>query len=167
MKILLLSTCDITGGAARAAFRLHYGLRHIGLQSQMLVQDKKSDGRHVIGPIPIFSKSLGKIRPYLDRLPLKLYPNRKATIFSVEWIPDSILSYIDKINPDVIHLHWICGGFIPIRYLRKIKKPIVWTLHDMWAITGGCHYAGNCERYKESCGRCPQLGSKREKDLSR
>ena len=67
----------------------------------------------------------------------------------------------------MIHLNWICNGFVPIELLARFKQPLVWTLHDMWAFTGGCHYALGCDRYRASCGDCPQLGSGREKDLSR
>lgn len=51
--------------------------------------------------------------------------------------------------------------------MAKLGQPIVWTLHDMWAFTGGCHYDDNCGRYVESCGACPQLKSDRQYDLSR
>src|SRR5690606_6310361 len=51
--------------------------------------------------------------------------------------------------------------------LVKIKAPIVWTLHDNWAFTGGCHIMWECEKYKKSCGSCPRLNSDIENDLSR
>ena len=58
---------------------------------------------------------------------------------------------------------------IPLRYddIIKIKAPIVWSLHDMWAFTGGCHYDENCQGYKTSCGNCKVLGSSKENDLSK
>ncbi len=74
---------------------------------------------------------------------------------------------INEINPDIVHLHWINGGMIKIEDLLKIKKPLVWSLHDMWAFTGGCHYDEECQKYKQNCGNCKVLGSKKEKDLSR
>jgi len=51
--------------------------------------------------------------------------------------------------------------------LSKIDKPIVWTMRDMWPLTGGCHYAMDCEQYRTGCGKCPQLGSQSKYDLSR
>jgi glycosyltransferase involved in cell wall biosynthesis len=51
--------------------------------------------------------------------------------------------------------------------LRKLKKPVVWTLRDMWPFTGGCHQSMDCDRYTNDCGSCPQLGSTRERDLTR
>ena len=47
------------------------------------------------------------------------------------------------------------------------RRPVVWTLHDSWAFTGGCHVPGECVRYRDACGACPALGSTRERDLSR
>lgn len=167
MKILHLNTDDIFGGAARAAFRLNDGLRQISVDSKMLVQDKKSDSIHVYGPDSKLSRVWSKIRPALDILPLQLCRERKKTIYHIQWLPGSPLNNISLVNPDIIHLHWICGGFVRIEALKKIKKPVVWTLHDMWAFTGGCHYGEGCERFKSSCGKCPQLSSHEERDFSR
>ena len=54
-----------------------------------------------------------------------------------------------------------------IETLRQFKNPIVWTLHDMWPFTGGCHYDNECGRFRQSCGKCPALHSGRDHDLSR
>jgi len=54
-----------------------------------------------------------------------------------------------------------------VETLNKFQKPLIWTLHDSWAFTGGCHMPYDCVRYRESCGSCPVLGSRREADLSR
>jgi len=68
---------------------------------------------------------------------------------------------------DILNLHWI-ASFVDLQsFFEHTSCPVVWTLHDMNAFTGGCHYDMGCERYKESCGRCPQLGSQAERDLSR
>ena len=163
MKILHLSTSDIEGGAARAAYRLHKGLQTIDVPSQMLVRAKLSNDKTVIPQKTI----LTKLGPPSSSLPLKFYPNRDRTMFSPQWFPDEIAKKVTQINPDIINLHWITNGFLQIETLKKFKKPLVWTLHDMWPFTGGCHYAQECDRYTNSCGTCPQLKSKRNWDLSR
>ncbi|MFM6727224.1 MAG: glycosyltransferase family 4 protein [Dolichospermum sp.] len=167
MKPLLISASDINGGAARAACRLHQGLQNIGVDSQMLVQNKQSDDYTVISPASKLGKGIGKLKPILDSLPLQLYPQRDRSTYSVQWLPDNLAAQVAQINPDVINLHWINGGYLKIETIAKFKKPIVWTLHDMWAFTGGCHYNGDCMNYTNSCGACPQLHSNKEKDLSR
>ena len=71
MNVLLLNTSDITGGAARAAYRLHQGLQTIGVSSQMLVQEKFSDDRAVIAPKTRLAQGISRTRLTIDSLPLK------------------------------------------------------------------------------------------------
>lgn len=169
MKVLIVSAKNLGGGAARAAYRIHQGMLAANIDSQMLVQNKQGDDHTVIAPKSKVQRGVAAIRPALDQLPLALYRQRDKTIniYSSGWLSNKTLDKIEQINPDIINLHWICGGFLPIEALGKIKQPIVWTFHDMWAFTGGCHYSGTCDRYQKSCGKCPQLGSDRNWDLSR
>lgn len=163
MKVLHLSTSDIDGGAARATYRLHQGLRDIGITSEMLVRAKNSIDKTVIA----HKNLLTKLGPPLDQLPLRLYPQRERIRFSPQWVPDSIAAKVAQIDPDIINLHWICNGYLQIETLAKFNKPLVWTLHDMWAFTGGCDYSKECDRYIDSCGSCPLLQSHKDWDISR
>lgn len=168
MKILIVNTFDIEGGAARATYRLHKALLAEGINSQMIVQSKKSDDYTVIGPTTKIQKAFSKIRPILDSLPVRIYKNRTKILFSPAWLPFShIVNKINEINPDIVHLNWICGGIIRIEDIAKIKAPIVWSLLDMWPFTGGCHYDEGCRGYEKNCGNCKVLGSLKENDLSR
>jgi glycosyltransferase involved in cell wall biosynthesis len=168
MKSLLINTSDITGGAAIAAYRIHKGLQEIGISSKMLVQTKLSDDRTVIAPCTKVEKGLALLRPTLDSVFKKLFSGGSKTIFSPAWLPFSnILSQINSISPDIVHLHWICDGMLRIEELKRINKPIIWTLHDMWSFTGGCHYNDGCERFQQACGNCPQLNRSGKNDLSR
>ncbi|MBV9174157.1 MAG: glycosyltransferase, partial [Chloroflexi bacterium] len=65
------------------------------------------------------------------------------------------------------HLHWLSTGFVSIESIGKLDGPVVWTLHDMWPFTGGCHYSGECTAYSVACGACPELKSSHSVDLSR
>ena len=165
MKVLMVNATDIFGGAARAAFRLHQGLRSKGVDSRMLVEIMKGNDPFVIGPKNDFQKVLAYARPRLRQVPLLLYFKRSGDRFTPAWLPDRLAGRINNINPDIVHLQWI-DDFLRIENIPKLIKPIIWTLHDMWAFTGGCHYDRGCGRYQESCGCCPQLGSKRGHDLS-
>ena len=167
MKVLLCSSSDIGGGAARSAYRLHQGLQDLQVDSQILVQTKLSDDFRVLAGSSKLAKGLAKLRPTLDQLPLYPYPKRERSPYSVQWLPDNLAAQVAQINPDVIHLHWINGGYLKIETIARFKKPIIWTLHDMWAFTGGCHITKDCMNYTNSCGTCPQLHSNKEKDLSR
>lgn len=162
MKILHLSTSDIEGGAARAAYRLHRGLQAAGATSQMLVRAKLSSDKTILAD----RSPLTKLGPATSGLPLRFYPRHERSLFSSQWFPDAIAPKVRALNPDIVHLHWICNGFLQVETLAKLHKPLVWTLHDMWTFTGGCHYSGDCDRYTQSCGACPQLQSQQSWDLS-
>ena len=163
LKVLHISTSDIEGGAARATYRLHRGLLKQGVASQMLVRAKRTNDSSVI----VASSFLTKLGPPMSSLPLRKYPAREKSMFSSQGFFDALAAQADRLNPDLIHLHWICNGFLRIETLAKFKQPIVWTIHDMWSFTGGCHYAQKCQRYQDSCGSCPHLKSDRQQDLSR
>jgi len=167
VKLVLLNTFDNQGGAAIATYRLHHGLRSIGIDSHLLVQGKKTDDHSVIGPLTKWQKAIAILRPYLEGIAARLYRKREKVIYSSAWLPEMLPSMVAKHNPDIVHLFWVSGGFFRIETLRKFKQPIVWTLHDMWPFTGGCHYDNECGKFQQSCGNCPVLHSKREQDLSR
>ena len=160
MKVLMLSTSDIEGGAARASYRLHQGLQKAGVDSQILVRTQLSDDPSVIGTNNKIQEQLAHLRTTLDNLPLQANRRRNRNLFSLQWFPDIVAPKVNQINPDIINLHWVNFGFVKIETLAKLNKPLVWTLHDMWAFTGGCHYNEECDRYTQSCGNCPQLKSK-------
>ncbi len=168
MRIVHFSTYDISGGAARAAHRLHRSLRDQGVDSRMIVQRRLGNDETVSASgIGIVEKVVARLSPRLDHLPLSLYRHRDATTYSVGWHNRFIPSGKDFRSADLYHLHWIGDGFISLSALPRFNKPLVWTLHDAWAFTGGCHFFGSCSRYQKSCGRCPQLGSSTAWDLSR
>jgi glycosyltransferase involved in cell wall biosynthesis len=165
MNVLMLSVSDKKGGAAKAAYRLHQGLLEKGIQSNILVQSKASEDPRVMGPEGKFSKGMNALHPTLDMIPLYLF-GKKGSSFSTAWSPDSLKGRLNQIPKDIIHLHWVNKGFLRIETLPRIKSPIVWTLHDMWPMTGGCHYDFGCGRYIDRCGNCPQLSRAGPHDLS-
>lgn len=169
MKILIVNTYDIQGGAARAAYRLHQSLLAQNIDSQMLVQNKSSDDFTVLTTNSTqVQRNLNKLRRFIDNIPVKFYKERTKTFFSPAWFGFSnTIDIINEIDPDIVHLHWINEGMIKIEDLSRIKARIVWSLHDMWAFTGGCHYDEECEAYKKGCGSCKVLGSTKNNDLSR
>lgn len=167
MKTLLINTSDADGGAARATVRLLHGLRDVGSEAHMLVQSKRGDNAYVHTPKGTPEKILSLLRPMLDSVPLRLYRQRNRSVpFSPAILPRGLGSLLAGIKPDVVHLHWIGSGMLQLEELKHAQTPLVWTMHDMWPFTGGCHYDQECGRYQESCGRCPILNSSRNRDLS-
>jgi len=167
MKILILNTSDLRGGAARAAYRLHSAFLENKIDSIMLVLNKYSNDSSVKQiNLSIYDKIYMRILRVIEKYLLAKY--NPKTIFTTDLIePWSVLNEIRKIDPDIIHIHWIYGGIINLKSLQKLECPIVWTLHDNRPFTGGCHMKYQCERYRDKCGNCPILGSNKIDDLSR
>ncbi len=169
MKVVMLNTDDSGGGAAIATYRLHRGLRYIGVDSQMMVLSKSTDDSTVVRPER--QTRLKKALTYLYQRRETTFSNlcyrKEKKLFSPAMCPDNLAHSVAAIKPDLIHLFWVASGFMKIETLKEFKKPIVWTLHDMWPFTGGCHYDDGCMRFQQACGRCPTLCSEVEKDLSR
>jgi glycosyltransferase involved in cell wall biosynthesis len=167
MRIVQLNTYDFSGGAAKAAYRIHHAVRQVGVDSRMLVQQKRnSDDSVICTTSGLLSKFQTRFH-YFDLLPIRPYHRRQPVPWSVAWRGSNAPFQATRAKPELVHLHWISHGFVSIKALPAMGVPVVWTLHDAWPFTGGCHYPGDCVRYQESCGKCPQLGSKLENDLSR
>lgn len=161
-----MNTADIEGGAARCAYRLHKGLQSLGADSTYVVQNKFSTDEDVLTYRTKLNRLSAVVRPSLDRMPIRFYRNRVKGYFSTGLMTRFDPSSINRLSPDIINLHYVAEGFLPIESLKLFNRPIVWTLHDSWPFTGGCHLPGDCNRYQQSCGACPILGSKNSHDLS-
>lgn len=172
MNVLHISTSDIKGGAATAAQRLHKALLKAGIDSKMLVKNKCSDGEN------IFAAEGNKIkivyRSIINYLYYKMfdfqYNKRSHEIFPIIKAGVDITKNEIYKKADIIHLHNIIGGYLTLEILEKILKSdkrVVWTLHDMWAFTGGCHYSRSCRKYENMCFACKLLKSDKKNDLSR
>ncbi|MFA6331905.1 MAG: glycosyltransferase [Methanoregula sp.] len=166
MNVVTVSNSDTIGGAALGAYHLHKSLQSLGVESQMVVQTKTCDDPSIIGPPTKLRETINSLRPTLDAFPTIFYKNKRS-FFSPAWLPFSnIVDTINQIDADIVHLHWIAAGTMSIEDISRIKKPVVWSLHDMWPFTGGCHYDGGCGKYRSYCAACPALGSNRRNDLS-
>ena len=164
MKILQISTYDIRGGAARASYRLHQGLREIGQDSRMLVRYKDSTDNSVFCVTPKNPKEKNEQKFLLDVVVQGQYINSHRTeisntIFSLPYSGLDLSSLPMMQAADVINLHWVARyqSLPALNKLFSLSKPVVWTLHDQCAFTGGCHYGAGCRKYCTDCMECPQL----------
>jgi glycosyltransferase involved in cell wall biosynthesis len=173
MKVLLINTYSF-GGAAAACIRLHEGLLRSGVDSNLLFMNFSSnrviENIQVYKPQPKRNSIVNRVLNKLDRLTeigrarydRKIKEQIKKLIPDIiEWFsfPDSgmdISTHPLFRGADIINIHWI-ADFIDFSFLKNNTKPIVWTLHDMNAFTGGCHYSGDCNKYLSGCTVCPQL----------
>ena len=173
MKILLISKDARKGGAAVAARRLMEALQEKGHQAALLVQGSGDPEQGIISTgSGFFKRMMNLFRFILERLSFLPF-ERDPTVrfmFSPANYGEDISRRREVLDADLLHLHWVNGAFLSHASLQKLLalgKPVVWTFHDMWAMTGGCHSAVDCDRYQQQCGECPYLKNPREKDLSR
>jgi glycosyltransferase involved in cell wall biosynthesis len=159
LKILTISSHDNVGGAARAAYNLYRGLQDSDLDSRMLVSNKSSSDHNIDGPKTKLGKLISMLAPYMDSLPRNLYQSSNMNLHSTAWYSNIKHKKINTYNANIVHLHWVQAGAISVKTISKIKGPIVWTLHDMWAFSGAEHYSDGSLRYKEG-----YLKNNREKD---
>ena len=149
MNILHINTLDSIGGAAKVAHRLKDNLKERGHYSWMLVGYK-------------FGKS-----PDVKQIPRNKYLQFGFNIFSTIILRPYLIfrstfrikDRTDVKNSDIIHLHNLHGGYFNPLALPELTelKPTIYTLHDMWALTGHCAHSFDCDKWQTGCGGCPYL----------
>lgn len=166
MKVLYFNGSDIEGGASRAATRLLYGVHAQGNDARLYVQRKYGDDPLIDEPRSLLGKVFGLVRPTIEQHMFGITPGKVNGPFSASFLPDGLAAKAAGMGSDIIHLHWM-ARMMRLETLQNFNVPIVWTMHDSWAFTGGCYLPGGCTRYRESCGACPAINSTREDDLSK
>ncbi|WP_417430144.1 glycosyltransferase [Kiloniella sp.] len=176
MKVVQLNRWDVKGGAAIAAYRQHKAVQSIGTDSTMFVREKLSDDCSV-QELDINNITVEDIaqRDSIRRKAETLLSMNKGEIgshlgpFSLPFAPFGKQMLNQLPDADILNLHWISGlvDFPEFFSHEKTQIPIVWTLHDMYPFTGGCHYSGACGKFVNECGACEYISSNREVDLSR
>lgn len=156
MRVLQINSVCGVGSTGRIATDIYSALQKNGHDSMIAY------GRGT-APAGINTLKIGnKIDNLVQVVETRIFDNHGfGSIQSTKKLIKKIVVY----NPDVIHLHNIHGYYINIKilfdYLKKIKKPVIWTLHDCWSFTGHCAYFDivNCDRWKYGCYQCPNKGN--------
>jgi glycosyltransferase involved in cell wall biosynthesis len=162
MKINILSSSEVKGGASRAANRLHRGLTQFGVESSMTVRSKQTDDWRVLGPSLPLGKIYSDILSVFERIPAKMLKSTNDFMHSPAITSFLKARTINNLEADVINMHWICDGFLSVRTIGKIKKPMVWTLHDSWAFCGSEHHPNGLEDFRYRQGYTPSTRDPRE-----
>ena len=161
-RVVCISTCgDRLGGAAIAMTRLAESLTAVGLRVDVLAREwpegppaEGGPGRHAV--------SCDRLRPAERSMRRAIRRQRSTltnTVFTADWPAIDVARHPAVAAADIINVHWV-GRFLNARSIRDLVatgKPVVWTLHDQRAFTGGCHYAAGCDGFTRSCDDCPQL----------
>lgn len=178
MNVVHLSTYHLFGGAAVAATRLHRALQKTGVvNSTLLVGTSARQEQHQPEPGVSYlaNNFLAEQTAFGRFVGERLYflPFERDRSVRFQFSPAQFganLNFHPAIQQaDVLHLHWINFGYLSISTLRTLfdlNKPVVWTLHDQWAFTGGCHYTRGCNHYLGHCQHCPYLKNPHDRDLS-
>ena len=152
IKVLHLSTSDYEGGAARAAYRLNEALNKNSnneIKSILRVNKSIISNKNVISH-DSKNRLLNKLKCFTSVKLQKLQRTQNPILHSLSFFPSNLDKELNNSSADIIHLHWIQGEFISIEEIGRIKKPIVWTLHDSWPFCGSEHHPNGLSdlRYK-------------------
>jgi len=166
LKVAALSHFDVHGGAARAAYRIHHAVRRKGVDSILWVSDKRSGDWTVKGPGSKLAKAIAKIRGPLAGELEHLLRTKNPVLHSFSVLPSRWSQRLNTSDVDVIHLHWVNSEMISVKDIGSIRKPIIWTLHDMWAFCGAEHYTEDF-RWKDGYTRNNRSTDEYGLDLNR
>lgn len=145
MKILHISTDDFSGGASRAAYRLHTALLDNGIDSHLRVLSHQTANDKVVAgksPRTFIEKVKARLLKKLYEYSEKKFKTDNPILHSFGRVSAGIVNEINNSDADVVNLHWV-SNFLSIEDIGNLKKPIIWTLHDMWAFCGGEHYVND------------------------
>jgi glycosyltransferase involved in cell wall biosynthesis len=166
MKIIHLSQSDTSGGAARAAYRIHRALITHGIDSEMMVDDARADDWTVHGHAGDWRRGAAMARRVLGNLFTRNVTKQRCGYHSAAILPSNWSKRISRGNDTVLNLHWIGKEMISIADLGNLLVPVVWTLHDMWAFCGAEHYSDDI-RWIEGYTKANRPPSESGFDLNR
>lgn len=169
MKIVIINHSDTLGGASVVSRRLMHALRSLGHDAWMLVTHRASDDPHVVTAAPKWRSRLSFLAEHA-RIFLNNGHNRED-LFKASIATDGLQLATHPLvrNADAVILNWVNQGMLSLYEIGRIaeKKRVLWTMHDMWNLTGICHHAGKCTAYTGTCSNCRLLHSEaNEHDLS-
>ncbi|NJN18010.1 MAG: glycosyltransferase [Oscillochloris sp.] len=140
---------------------MHRALRAADADSWMLTAQATRGDERVITPRGLRRLWQRAALP-IDQLPGRL---AGAVGFTSGWTPAGLPGRVAALGAEIVHLHWTVG-MAAVHELPQLRRPLVWTLHDLWPLTGGCHYPGTCAGFTAACGHCPLLRGDYAHDLS-
>lgn len=140
LKVLHVNAADLDGGAARAAFRINLALRKQGVDSRMLVLHRREAHAAVLQPQSSRTRVLQKVKAVLAHRLTQSQRTSNPVLHSLNYFSSGLADWINRSDADIVNLHWLGGEMISIEEIGRIKKPICWTMHDMWPFSGAEHY---------------------------
>ena len=155
MKVLQINTTYNIGSTGRIVAGIDNVLVNSGIESYIAYgYGNLQDDKHY--------KMINKFDSYSHNIMSRLTDGQglHSTLKTIK-----LISWIDTINPDIIHLHNLHGNYfnynVFFNYIKTKSCKVVWTLHDCWPFTGHCAYfdIANCSKWENGCCECPQTKS--------
>ncbi len=154
IKVLHIVGGSLSNGAAKGANILHQALSKLNIDSQLLNDTpSKIDNTYkniIFINNTFFKRLVNNIFIKLEKILKSIYLHSPRETFTLGFFGFDITKLKEYKNADIIHIHWLNQGFISLKSLSKIDKPVVWTMRDMWAFTGGSHYTMDFQKYEKS-----------------
>lgn len=152
MRIAYVNNHHQLGGAETVVRQLHEGALAAGHDSRLHVTEGRAWPR-APGLRPLYPRLLARLdHSRLHRLVARLAPRRRWT--------DRAFRALAHGDADLVHVHSFHGLYASLESLAALArtKPLLWTFHRFWGITGGCDHPFACTRHQHGCGACPQVG---------
>jgi len=139
MKIVHINYSDLQGGASIACYRLHSSLLNQKIDSNLVVAKKISQNDKVFTFKNKSTQIYYNIKKNISKIFAKLIEIITKNNYSFSFFRSKLSEEIKHLNPSIINLHWICNETISFKELRELKRPVIWTLCDMWPFLGAEH----------------------------
>lgn len=158
MKILHVIGGSPNNGAFKGAYILHKTLVKLGIDSLVLndtpyktklIYSEKHINNLKFVNNDIFKKLINKFFIITEKILKSIFLHSPRSTFTIGILGFDITNLEEYKTADIVHIHWLNQGFISLRSLSKIKKPVVWTLRDMWSFSGGSHYLMDFEKFEK------------------
>lgn len=168
MKVAHLSQTDGGAGAGRAAYRIHKSLLDMGVDSTMLVSEKRTSDPTVVCVTDGWqSRMCACASQYIEAKMARTFAHDQSAFISPTKLSHFSPALDHRVRAaDIVSLYWVNGAFVAPEGLSGLRQPIIWRLSDVWPFTGACHYPGDCDHFERQCGQCPQLRHPSAQDLS-
>lgn len=168
MKVLHITT---SASPQSACTRINNSLLEAGVDSKILtLYYRESNELKTYKATSKYNINIAKINNKIEKAILRTFGKEAENIFSMSLFGLDISNNQLIQDADILHIHWINGGFLSLKSIEKLymtKKKIIWTFHDSWSLTGGCHVRYDCTKYKEKCTKCPLIKTNSFFDLAK
>ncbi len=146
-----------TRSAGSSALRLHKAFKNNGVQSSIISLQKDEVAEDGIEYLGMKARLIAMLDTKIQNLTRKKI-RKGSGLFSYPVYGSDVSKMTIIREADIIYVHWVLNGFMSLKSIEKLarlNKPLVIVMHDMWHITGGCHYSLACANYKSGCLICP------------